>query len=411
MKKVILTSILALSLMACGGSDDSDSSNNSNSGSNNSGSNNGGSTDTPSTDTKTGTFTDTIVTGVKYSTNSGISGKTDDHGSFNFKEGDKITFSVGDVQLGNTVTADEHVTYSDLSEDSDTQSNLLVFLQTFDEDKNAENGVVITDSVNTAFEDKSINFDQDPASFSTDTTLNTVASATGATVVNATTAYTAAQKALYKYSAGVYQLSTTSGQTVDVLMHIQENGQFLFSQTGEASDGGTSGIELGTLEWNPLNGDIKPSESLDTNGEWGLFGADNDFTLTYDGTNLILDDNAEEASYTLTPVKNVSNSLVGAWQLNGVNGQVFVFFENGQYNMLDHLGDTNSDSCGGAGVELGKYTINNNTLMIHDVSVDTNGCAGLSDNQSNSNIPFSVQGDTFTLSPEGEGSFGFTRIQ
>jgi hypothetical protein len=92
----------------------------------------------------TGTFVDSAVSGVTYSTTSGVQGTTDSSGHFNYNAGDKITFTVGTLTLG-TVTASNLITPIDLSNTNfNIQNNLLVLLQSLDSDNNPSNGITIT---------------------------------------------------------------------------------------------------------------------------------------------------------------------------------------------------------------------------------------------------------------------------
>lgn len=71
--------------------------------------------------------------------------------------------------------------------------------------------------------------------------------------------------------------------------------------------------------------------------------------------------------------------LVGAWSLSptgDAGAQTFFFFPNGEYVMVDPVGDTAPSACGGPGIERGTYSAGLSTVSA---SVDTNGCAGLND--------------------------------
>ncbi len=56
-----------------------------------------------STGSLSGVFVDAPVTGIAYSTSSGISGTTNTEGQFNYAKGDTVTFSVGSLSLGSTM--------------------------------------------------------------------------------------------------------------------------------------------------------------------------------------------------------------------------------------------------------------------------------------------------------------------
>ena len=125
MKKTLLIVAMAALLSACGGSSsDNSSTNNPNNGGGNSdnGNNNppnGGST-TPDVNTKTGVFTDGKISGVNYTTSSGLKGTTNQQGEFSFNDGDSVTFSIANVQIGETTPAKAYVTPLDLAKDQNS---------------------------------------------------------------------------------------------------------------------------------------------------------------------------------------------------------------------------------------------------------------------------------------------------
>ena len=123
-------------------------------------------------------------------------------------------------------------------------------------------------------------------------------------------------------------------------------------------------------------------------------------------------------------MENDAAGLVGAWKFasQATTAQTyFFFFANGQYVMVDPLGDEASNthvSCGGPGVEQGAFTFEATTGAFTGLSVskDTNGCAGLHDT-SNPVNPF-PNPLTLTLSNAGQtmtavapdGSVVLTRV-
>ena len=110
MKKTLLCLTLAGLLSACGGSDnDSSSSPN----------------PSPSNTTKTGVLTDGPVSGATYTIN-GVSKRTNAQGEFEYQEGDEITFSIGNIEIG-TVTGADRITPVELADDVTTRTNLLIF--------------------------------------------------------------------------------------------------------------------------------------------------------------------------------------------------------------------------------------------------------------------------------------------
>ena len=115
-----------------------------------------------SMDNSGGIFIDGIVEGVEYSTNSGINGLTSKDGRFSYQTGDDITFKVGGVLLG-TATAEDvalgktflqdiaNVDRTDLNDEH--LENMATFLQSLDENRDADDGIVITEEKRTALLD------------------------------------------------------------------------------------------------------------------------------------------------------------------------------------------------------------------------------------------------------------------
>jgi len=126
-RKVILSAIALAFLVGCGSS--------------------GGSSDSSSNVTLKGTFIDSPVQGLKYETSSGISGITDENGTFTYKKGDNVTFEVGNVVLGSSL-GNSIITPYDLANDTNTAINIAYFLQNLDSDGNVSNGIQLPIDIN-----------------------------------------------------------------------------------------------------------------------------------------------------------------------------------------------------------------------------------------------------------------------
>jgi len=110
----------------------------------------------------TATIIDGIIAGLEYTTSSGLSGLTEDNGSFAFKEGDIVTFSIGNIVIGDidmsTITDGQvflqDIAQIDRSDMSDNYvENMAVLLQSLDNNGDAYDGIVITDAMREAFSD------------------------------------------------------------------------------------------------------------------------------------------------------------------------------------------------------------------------------------------------------------------
>jgi len=107
------------------------------------------STDDTSTETLTGYFIDAAVANVDYKTTSGLDGRTDAYGRFEYKYGDKVELSIGNLSLGETEPSEDGlVTPATLTEGDETQETLLLrTLQALDVDGNVSNGIIIPETV------------------------------------------------------------------------------------------------------------------------------------------------------------------------------------------------------------------------------------------------------------------------
>ncbi len=143
-----------------------------------------------------GRFIDSPVKGLHYATRSGV-GETGADGSFFFRAGEKITFSVGATVLGETVPAKATMTPLDLVPGATIPTtklqmnrlfakysddvvidpvissqlrllNVLSFLQSIDEDKNPDKSIVISPGLAKLFAAEAIDLDQSSGKFEED---------------------------------------------------------------------------------------------------------------------------------------------------------------------------------------------------------------------------------------------------
>jgi len=126
----------------------------------------GGGGDAPTPTVLTGVFVDSPVNGISYNTAT-QSGKTNAKGEFSYLSGENVTFAIGRIQLP-AVAAKATVTPLDIAKTTDVNnqivSNILVLLQSLDEDGNPANGITISATA-LAQAITNINFDVSPAAF------------------------------------------------------------------------------------------------------------------------------------------------------------------------------------------------------------------------------------------------------
>jgi Cysteine-rich secretory protein family/Putative metal-binding motif len=131
-----------------------------------------------------GVFMDSPVEGMDYATGSEF-GLTGLGGGFNYREGEIITFSIGDVILGQAAGKDM-LTPIDLvpgaaDETDSTVTNMCRLLQSLDQDGNVQNGIQITAQIRAEVDGRAIDFnlsisqfEKDPAIVGLFETLNTL---------------------------------------------------------------------------------------------------------------------------------------------------------------------------------------------------------------------------------------------
>lgn len=118
----------------------------------------------PSTSVQEGVFLDSAVEGIEYKTPT-QSGITDINGTFKYKKGEIITFSIGDVILGQTSAIKKITPVNIVSGAADEMNNKVTniscFLQSLDVDKNPNNGIKLTQDIRDEINGRSIDFDVD----------------------------------------------------------------------------------------------------------------------------------------------------------------------------------------------------------------------------------------------------------
>ena len=399
MKKTLLCLTLAGLLSACGGSDNDS----------------GSSGPPPSSSLKTGILTDGPVSGATYTIN-GVSKRTNAQGEFEYQEGDEITFHIGNIEIG-TVTGADRITPVELADDVTTRTNLLIFLQSLDSEGDHDDGIQIPDSVSELDAD-SIDFSKPTTEFITSfqPVLQKIEIFKDKVVVSATEAQANFNKTLLKDIVGVWYAKNAESE---IVLQVTSDGKYLIGEPIVSSPSDSAnGMEYGELSVNAVAGDLWAQSSIDTNEDWGLTdsGKTRDMKISFDGTQLKISEAQnpnESATFTKVPQNN--SSIAGAW--NSSSGkQLFVFNpDNNTYIMVDAVGDDQVEvgemPCGGPGIEYGKYRVQDGKLFVDNILIDTNGCAGLSDNSANSSsgLPVTVNTTSLTLHEPNEGTFILTR--
>ena len=108
-------------------------------------------------DVNTGYFIDAAVIGAKYNTSSGLSGTTGANGTFKYKEGDSVSFSLGKLMLGESKPSTDGLitprllVVGDNSQATQEQEKIITLmlqtLQSLDSDNDITNGITISSLV------------------------------------------------------------------------------------------------------------------------------------------------------------------------------------------------------------------------------------------------------------------------
>lgn len=169
-----------------------------------------------STTASTGVFLDSAVDGVSYSTAT-QSGVTSGGGMFTYIVGETVTFSVGSITLP-TVTAGAKITPFDIAGSTDINNdkvvNILVFLQSIDNDGDPSNGITITEATRNSAT-TALDFSKTKAEFRAQTALtNIVVAARGS---GAKAVSEAAAAAHFKTTIAAEGITTSITESTAVL--------------------------------------------------------------------------------------------------------------------------------------------------------------------------------------------------
>lgn len=185
-----------------------------------------------------GRFLDSAVSNVRYITLSptgqvSMSGFTAEDGSFFYRDGETVSFYIGDILLGSSL-AKEIVTPVALVENAssgDALGNMLRFLQTLDEDASPSNGIQITDSVHQSATDVQVDFDKAMTSFDVQTSLMSLinVATNSPTLPNVVDALTHFRETLLS------AYDTNSGDSVLSLMDTKWKSTFTSADCGETT--------------------------------------------------------------------------------------------------------------------------------------------------------------------------------
>jgi hypothetical protein len=210
----------ALSLSACGGGGDS-----------------GSTGPLP----RQGVFLDSAVSGLTY-TCGDKTGTTDANGTFSFKDGERCSFKVGDIALGET-TGSAVITPVSLvngatSETNLQASNIARLLQTLDADGNPSNGITISDTTKSVLQNSALDFAS--ANFASNAqTLVTLVDRTK-TLVSDVAAQAHLRSSILSQIAGTYRCTYGGSDSGSGTATLTTNGTLgIITGSGSSRDDGS----------------------------------------------------------------------------------------------------------------------------------------------------------------------------
>ena len=382
-----------------------------------SGGSSGGGSGTPS-DSLKGIFTDSPVYGVKYQTDS-LQGLTNALGEFDYREGESIVFSIGDLQFP-SISASQQITPTDLAQgSSEVRTNILQLLQSLDDDNNPDNGISISAEAENAFKDSTLDLESADFDSEAQAILDTIGD--GIQLVSEEQAEAHFQSAQEAQILGSWLYSEGNGKR-NVLTFVEGNEYVIIHEHTDDGDQVAGSVEYGTYSWDIESGAFSTSLIEQSDNSGGLYDEGSSVSsasLVGDELTLGFTDDAGE-TVTFSRIKNLPGALQGAWKLyeaESDNLNILTFLSDTEYvlahtNNLEDYDNANEPAQALSG-EFGTLAISGDNYTA-TASIETDGDGGLynKDHLDENTNTFTVErwGD---LSSEdiGEGDeYSFTRI-
>ncbi len=412
-----------------------------------------------------GVLMDSPVSGVSYSASSGKKGVTNAAGEFDFSYGDTVEFKLGKLSLGK-VQGMPVVTPMDLADGNDDKLlNLLVLLQSLDEDGDASNGITITAEAAAAVS-RSIKLNSEPEAFASSEELQNVLEA--ADIEHA--AKTVEEASEHFMISGVAALSTQVwvhySDSIASVLRVAADGSGEYLQGYAAPDdscdenrvcGGRTifqaGVEHGfakAVELDTRGFKVSGETTIDTNLKAGLSNPGKTRRVRTDGLDMINSDivtvqrereqtsvfgelfhiakpiefsdvnevvEKEIKEIRFSKIDNDPDGIVGAWSydIDAIKAKMLVFFPNNRILTIDPLGEAVRDDqaeCAKPGVEFAAYNYNKggNQLKVSSFTYNTDGCIGFSGNDGTHRFTIDSDGNTAEFEMQGEEPITVYRV-
>ena len=369
---------------------------------------------------QTGVFNDAPVAGLRYHTSSGVAGVTDAHGQFQFKTGDRVTFELGNLTLGQGA-ASGTLSPVDLADGNvDKASNLYVLLQSLDTGRDP-NTITLPADVN-QLDFSGVRLTDKPGAFGqpgSNPALHAIVRQLGLGhgVVSAEQAQAHASRMFWKQAAGVWLLE---GHEYSVLAYFSgepapQSPNFLTAELAvpryaEAAGPGLSGVDSGGMAWNPLTNGYQPvAVDADAAPRVALAadGGEPSRTLRLNGAALDLSEGGSTYHYVRHP--NDPQGLVGAWRLpleGNAEDPIFGFLPDGRFV----IASTGGLRCARQGMEQGHYTWDRRSgaFQVDALTQHTTPCGSVS--RQIASAVLSGDGRTLTLTLADASKLSLERV-
>jgi len=358
---------------------------------------------------KTGVFIDSKVANLSYKTET-QTGVTNAQGEFSYLAGERVTFSIGELEFP-VVTAAGVITPMTLAGDASIYNqkatNIAILLQSLDDNGNPDDGITIPAGA-AAEASKAIGLGLPTDEFIAVITNMVVNSGSDTTnVVTAADAQNHLQDSIDSLTPYVGSWSNKSGNSESHLI-LFANNTFLYA---ENDDEAPNGLELGSYSYDTATGDITLTITFDNNGPGDDSGVGDI------GTPVTVDSVLSNGNTTLKIVNGeieftadefAADTIEGAWSITHLNeSQHLILFADNTFIYAENdLTEPN-------GLELGTYAYNAGTgEIIYTITYDDNGPgqdSGVGDIETPVTTDITLSNAANTLTITGDAPMEFSR--
>ena len=360
---------------------------------------------------KTGVFIDSKVANLSYKTET-QTGVTNAQGEFNYLAGERVTFSIGELEFP-VVTAAGVITPMTLAGDASIYNqkatNIAILLQSLDDNGNAADGITIpAEAATSVFNALDLSMPTEQF-LNNAAVINMVANSGSITtsLVSAADAQNHLQDSIDSLTPYVGSWSNKEGEFESHLV-LFANNTFLYA---ENDDEAPNGLELGSYSYDTATGDITLTITFDNNGPGDDSGVGDI------GTPVTVDSVLSNGNTTLKIVNGeieftadefAADSIEGAWSITHLNeSQHLILFADNTFIYAENdLTEPN-------GLELGTYVYNEaGNTIAYTITYDDNGPgqdSGIGDMGAAVTTDIALSNAANTLTITGDAPMEFSR--